>query len=165
MEDANPYQAPASLEAESPQPSTAARLPVRLLAGWTAVFLLNMAVPLLFGWNMTAKHGRIGMFAAAVLLLFLGGWVCVVREKLGRALVRGGVGIGLGQLLPVLQVMAGLAAMDVGHLLRQVKGDDILSEPGGFIMTIVTGGLLMCAAFVLGLFMGAISAQLQRGET
>ena len=80
----------------------------------------------------------------------------MIREQLGQALVRGGVGIGLAQLIPVLQLMAGLVAMDVGRLLCQVDGNDIRSEPGGFIMTTVTGGLLMCAALVLGLIFRVI---------
>lgn len=161
MEDANPYQAPASLEAESPQPSTAARLPVRLLAGWTAVFLLNMPIPLLLGGEVTKNHGRFGMFVAAATLLLLGGWFCVSQRKLGWSLAIGGVPIALSQLVPFLQMIAGIVALSIGEFFQQIENKDdalpqVVGEPGGFLLTIVTGSLLMGAALALGLLMRAL---------
>ena len=48
---------------------------------WFAVFLFNMAVPLLFALSMTRESGRIGMCSAVVLLLSAGCWICTARER------------------------------------------------------------------------------------
>lgn len=161
MNDANPYQAPARVEGETPPLSAARRIPKRLLAGWTAVFLLNMPLPLLYGWIFTQNHGRAGMFAAAATLLLLGGWVCVTQRKLGLALVVGGAPLALSQIFPLAQFMAGLVALIIGDFFRQVENKDdtvgeVVSEPGGFLVTMITGSLLMGAALVLGLLLRAL---------
>lgn len=162
MDDANPYQAPSNFETETSPASTAALDLLRpLWRGWAPVFLLNMIVPLLYGLSMTHGFGRLGMFAAVPVLFALGGWVCACQPKFRRALIRGGVLVALSQLLPVLQIVAGLVAMDLTAMLGQaqaavVRPPEVVSAPGGFLMTMFTGLLLMCAAFCLGLLLQAI---------
>lgn len=159
MEDANPYQAPASLEGETPL--APGRLPVRLLAGWTALFLLNMPLPLLFAGEVTRNHGRSGVFVASAALWLLGCWVCVAQRKTGFALAVGGAPVALSQIVPFLQIMAGMVALTAGEFFQQIENKDdalgqVVSEPGGFLLTMITGGLLMSAALVLGLLMRAL---------
>jgi hypothetical protein len=161
MEEANPYQAPASVEGETPPPPAAGRLPMRLLAGWTAIFLLNMPLPLLFAGEVTRNHGRSGVFVASATLWLLGGWVCVAQRKVGFALAVGGAPVALSQIVPLLQIMAGIVALTVGELFQQVENKDdavgqVVSEPGGFLLTMITGSLLMGAALVLGLLLRAL---------
>jgi hypothetical protein len=160
MQDANPYQAPVGFEGNEPVAATR-RLPIRLLVGWTAVCLLNMPLPLLLAGEVTKHHGRTGMLVASATLFLVGAWVCVAQPKLGLALVVGGAPIALSQIVPFLQIMAGLVALAVGEFFQQVENQDdvpgqVVSEPGGFILTMITGGLLMGAALTLGLLMRAL---------
>lgn len=163
MEDANPYRAPSSIEPEAPGPPIAERRQLlRLLVGWAAVCLFNMPMPLLLSWDLTRRHGRGGMAAGAAALLFLGGGICAAWRKFGRALVIGGIPIGLSQFLPILHLMAGLVALAIGERLGRVKNDDavvmeIRSEFSGFVVTMVTGTLLMAAAILAGLFIQAVA--------
>lgn len=162
MEDANPYQAPSNHETDSPRASTADLDSLKpVWRRWSRVFALNMIVPLLFGLPMTFGIGWVGMFAAVPVLFALGGCVCACQPNIGRALIRGGVLVALSQLFPVLQIMAGLVAMDLTAVLGQVKATvgrppEVASVSGGFLMTIFTGLLLMCAALFLGLLIQAI---------
>lgn len=170
MEDANPYRAPGSIEPEASKPPTAERRQLlRLLAAWTVVCLLNMPLPAFFGWASASERGRAGMVAGAAALLFLGGSICVAWRKYGWALVIGGVPIGLSQFLPILHVMAGLVAMAIGEWLGQVEVSDaavmqIRSETGGFVVTIITGMLLMAGAMLAGLFIRAVAPSRWRKE-
>ncbi len=162
MDDVNPYQAPSNLEAQAPPASTAALdLLKPLWRRWSRVFALNMIVPLLFGLPRTYGIGWVGMFAAVPVLFALGGWACACQPNIGRILIRGGVLVALSQLLPVLQIVAGLAAMDLTAMLGQVeatvgRSPEVGSAAGGFLMTMFTGFFLMCAALFLGLLFEAI---------
>jgi len=137
---------------------------VRLLQlAWTAVFLVNLPLPVLFGLSATENDGRAGMFVATLLLLILGFWVCATSGRAGRVLIVGGVLVGLSQFIPALQFAAGMASLGLGQALGQVKphygGEpgNVISEAGGFLVTLSTGDLLMTASVALGLLLQAIT--------
>lgn len=109
MVDPNPYQSPS---AASPPPPTALGTeedkPGGLHAAWAAIFAINLTVPLIFGWSLVSEHGKLGMSAAAIALL-IGGWcVCSVHPLIARQAIVGGTIVGLSQLIPVVQMVAGL---------------------------------------------------------
>ncbi len=153
MEGRNPYEAPMAPLQEGQEE----RRSRRILLAWVAVFVLNMAFPLLFGWSLTREHGRIGMMAAASLLLAMGWCICSVARDFATPFIGGAAFVALAQLFPILQMIAGLIGMGVGQALDladfgdESRPDRILSEFGGFVITIVTGGLLIAAGAGFGL--------------
>lgn len=158
MEDANPYQAPSNLETDWPPASIATSGSLKLLwRGWAPVFLLNMIVPLSLGSLAADARGCIGMFVGTAVLFVMCGWLCSCQPRLARAIVRGGAPIGVAQLVPILQIIAGLAAMAIVSTLRLAdEPDPVNGMPGGFLVTIITGVLLIGAALFLGLLFEAI---------
>jgi hypothetical protein len=154
----NPYQSPV---AETAPPQAAVEgASKRIYLAWSAVFFFNLGVPLLFGWGATEKGGRIGMFAAAFVMLVVGCWLCASAQRFARALIVGGVAIGLAQILPLLQILAG----GVAFRLVEVSGlegpapdlQGLTSEASGFVVTMTTGALLMAAALMVGLAIRAL---------
>jgi hypothetical protein len=119
---------------------------------WVVVFVFNMAVPLLFGWEETRDHGKVGLMVAALLLLALGCLICAADRRLATPLIAGSAMIGITQVFPLLQIVAGLLGMSVGRALglgahgRDAGPGRIGSEAGGFVVTLVTGGILMAVS-------------------
>ena len=164
-DDVNPYQAPCSNRSEPTRTEFNVSSAKRLYMAWFFIFALNLIAPLYFGWRMTEDGGRIGMLLAAILLLAVGYWICASARELGFALVVGGVAVALSQVLPMLQIMAGAlgCALAVAMGLHS-NGDAVDSPPmvvgevGGFVVTLITGSLLMGAALVTGLALRALRA-------
>ncbi len=124
-----------------------------LYLAWFAVFLLNLAIPLLLALSQTDERGRIGMLIAVTLLCAAGCWVCANSARAGRSLVVGGVLVGLSQLFPILQMIAGLTAITVAAALGLTKREvhaSITTEIGGTIVTLITGTILMSMAAGVG---------------
>jgi hypothetical protein len=92
-------------------------------------------------------------------LLALGCYLCAAFRELAAALIAGGTLVGLAQLFPALQLIAGMIGMLVGRILGLANdGDDqrspqILNEYGGFVVTFVTGGILMAASASAGMLL------------
>jgi hypothetical protein len=71
-------------------------------------------------------------------------WVCAKVRKFGVYLIIGGIAVGLAQLFPIPQFVAGTVALEMGHLLGLANADaDVTSEFGGFIITMITGTILL----------------------
>ncbi len=127
-----------------------------LLLAWLGVFAANLILPLFFAWSITRDAGRIGMLGAVLGLLATGALAGLARCRVGIALVVGGVPVALSQLVGAPQIYAGsrglLVAEAMGQMGKTRPGDpvgDMTSELGGFIATVVTGGILMGAALAL----------------
>lgn len=124
---------------------------------WTLVFACNLIVPLSLAWQMSEHAGRIGIGLAIVVYWMIGLVTCADGGRRGgRPLVAGGIWVALSQLLPIAQILAGLAGV---WSWAAISGQEHrpLSVLGGFTMTIVTGGLLLTLAEVIGLIAYAIS--------
>jgi hypothetical protein len=136
---------------------------------WTLVFVLNLIVPLFFGWMLTADSGRFGMAAGIGLLWYLGYRACGQNDWWGRALVRGGFLVALTQLFPLLQIWAGVVGVGIASALGPLVmadthiGGTIHTGLGGLIATVLTGLSLMGVAA----FCGAITVWLtsRRAQT
>ena len=157
MDEQNPYEPPKSLVTDPAAPDYPdLRARVWTLASWIFVFGINLAVPLIFSSSMTDEHGKLGMFIAVTSLLFSGCLVCAVRRELAVSLLIGGALVGLMQVFPLLQFLAGVIGMAAGSCfgLAEFGGDErsprLTSELGGFVVTLITGGSLMTAAACLG---------------
>jgi hypothetical protein len=112
---------------------------------WTPVFALNLIVPLVLARGVIDGGGQAGMYCAIVLYWALGLTACAARPAFGRALVIGGLIVACTQFTPVLQFVAGFAAVMIGG---QVGAES--PELCGFIGVIITGGLLLIVAYLAG---------------
>jgi hypothetical protein len=128
---------------------------------WVLVFLGNLIVPLLCGWQMTGSGGHVGIVLAIVPMWCLGHYVVDSYRTVRGPLLAGGLCVGLSQVVPVIQVIAGLVGVGIAsrmfHDAPPGQDPDIglthLTEPGAFVATLVTGALLLVAAAVLGLLL------------
>jgi len=153
----NPYESPLEPAVEmrrAPRPSART-----LHIAWAVVFAINVALPLLLGLPTANDSGRFGIVAAMVLALLAGFYVCANYRRLAQALVAGGALVGVSQLLPALQIFAGILGMAAAESLGLViDGNDevqvtITSAVAGLVVTTVTGGALITAAVALGLLL------------
>jgi hypothetical protein len=169
LHEHNPYEAPkAAVRSSLPDEQTNPRFGAFTYIAWVFIFAINMAVPLLFGSQMTQQHGRLGMSVAALLLLVFGCFICAANRKLAVALLAGGALVALTQLFPILHIIAGMLGMGAGQALGHATLDDdngpsqITSEAGGFIVTFVTGGILMAVSLCTGIALQSIKRFLSR---
>lgn len=135
---------------------------------WLVVFLANLPVPLFFGWAFTTQHGRFGMATAIVVWWLLGHQVCKASRWCGLAIVAGGIFVAMSQFLPVLQLYAGAVSLGIGSRLGQAWDEggeqQVTTELGGFLVTMLTGGLLMVVAVMCGSIISASIAESRRLE-
>jgi hypothetical protein len=157
LDDFNPYAPPMSSDAVSHAIGNASRRRQWMIyPAWVAAFLFNMAFPLAVAWSMTDRTGRIGMFVAAFVLVVAGCLICAKARQLAIYLVTGAIPVGLSQAVPILQIVAGSAGLAAAQVLGLiVRGDDTdrnlgMSELGGFIVTMITGGILMTMGAATG---------------
>ena len=160
MDEHNPYEAPAhTVRTLLPVGGTSPSAGMGVYIAWIGIFVLNMAVPLLFGSSITQQHGKLGMSAAALLLFAAGCFICAANRKLAKTLIAGEILIGLAQLFPILQIIAGMIGMAAGQALGLAEiGDDTRSlavsgEFGGFVVTCVTGGILIASGASAGMLL------------
>jgi MFS family permease len=158
MEEHNPYAPPKSSTTPTPDRDPLSRRARAWTYGaWIFVCAINMAVPLLFSATLTEEHGKLGMLLAVVSFFLCGCLLCAFQRNLALAVIIGGVIVALTQLFPILHIVAGWIGMAVGDLLGVAdfgRGDDsprLLNELGGFVVTLVTGGILMAIATGIGL--------------
>ena len=113
---------------------------------WLAVFLMNLPLPLLFGFAVTSSGGGYGMLVG-VGAVWLIGHVAVARFHFQRgAIVFGGAFLAVSQLLPLLQIAAGMAAMTVAAFNPHRSFANELA----FAVTLLTAAQLAVAALGLG---------------
>lgn len=138
-------------------------IPKLIFNWWVLVFLGNLFIPLLLGWDMTTPRGRVGMGLGILVLCLLGIVACARSVLVGRMLIVGGAVVALSQFLPIPQIIAGSIGMNTGVAVglvralpeRQNEPEDVSNVAGGLVVTLMSGGLLMAAAIVLG-FMARI---------
>ena len=154
MNDQNPVQTPPCDGRELRSDETKIVLS-RLYEASIAVFLFNMIVPLYFALEDVPDAGRVGIMAAAMLWLASGFLISAVDRKNFAFFIAGAMMIGLTQMLPILQILAGL----IGEMLATLVRIQLISfettvrnEVNGFITTLVTRGILIAASGVCGLF-------------
>jgi hypothetical protein len=148
LDEHNPYSPPKSAETRSYQIGDGGdRGTTTILVAWFAVFVVNLIVPLLFGLMVTTSGGRIGMAIAVIVFFAAGCWICANFRKIGNLLIIGGIPIGLSQVLPILQMFSGLVGNAICHALRLMdEFGETPKELGGFLVTLITGAILMTAS-------------------
>jgi hypothetical protein len=118
---------------------------------WTDVYVANVFLPLVIGGLVTSNGGSLGMLCAVLTIWAVGLVVCTRAARLGRVLFAGGKVVAVCQLFPVLQVVSACCAFwawnAVGGTLNR---GGLMSEVGGFAVTLLTAQPLLLAAFVFG---------------
>ena len=135
---------------------------------WIFVFAINMAVPLLFSASITEEHGKVGMLLAIAAFLASGCFLCAYHRELALALIIGGVIVGLTQLFPVPQILAGWIGLVIAKAVGLADFHDaegsprLMSELAGFVVTLVTGGILIVDATFIGIAIRWLAARRRR---
>ncbi len=129
---------------------------------WPIVLAANLIVPLILGLEVTREGGRRGMGLAITLVWLMGHLACARSKAIAPRLVIGGFFVGLSQLYPVLQVMAGMVALDIVSQTSMVGLNLIdmqyrLTELGGFLTTFLMGGQLVFAAILSGFAVAVVA--------
>lgn len=158
MDDSNPYQAPTLIASadHTPRAQASDRLDLLAVLGWPIVFLANLAVPVLAGWGIVFDEAIAGCGIAITAQLLAGWSLCFLWPSAARRLLLGAVFTGLSQIIPVLHAIAGLVGFIVADLMGQVANDQDMGPGtlrtlgGGFLVTFVTGGVLLTCAGIGG---------------
>ncbi|HEX4613977.1 MAG TPA: hypothetical protein VH092_37695 [Urbifossiella sp.] len=135
---------------------------------WVAVFGANLIVPVLFGWPITERGGRVGMLAALAVLLAAWQFFIPRYEHLRAVLLTGGIAVAVSQLLPLLQVFTGLLSFSIVGRVVPMSPHDLpddhsgvgLDDVSAFAVTILTGTQLWVTAMVAGVAFRAAGRRL-----
>ena len=130
------------------RPASVKRPPV---LAWTVVYIVNLFLPVFLGLSATREGGKFGMLLGVILYFTLGCYLCYVAREVVRTLVYGGWVVAVAQCFLFPHMIVGLFGVSSAGALGQAADLDVTSEPGGFIATLVTGGILLAAAAVFGL--------------
>ena len=156
-QEQNPYAAPSSSAPEPTRDTFTDFSNVYLTAGkWLGVFGINLIVPGVLGYGVVDQSGLIGVLIAIVLVFLVGGVVFSYRKGFAGPVMVGSLLVAGSQLFPVAQVLAGMFGILFAQSLGFVGGEfdggpEVVGIGSGFIVTIVTGGLLILAATVIGI--------------
>ena len=165
----NPYQPPAEIEEEPANRAPQRELDYFSFWFWPFALALNLIVPLMFAWGVTSRNGRIGMFLGIGLIL-AGGWiVCYYYSSIARRMIGSAVLTAMTQVYPIPQMLAGMIALSVVNLLESHQPDEMdrglpmmHTELGGFVATMIVGGLMLIFAFGLVMLFELVSPSKQR---
>lgn len=122
-------------------------------AAWTPVFAANLIVPYPLSTGVVGDAGMPGVYAGIALYWGLGLAACIASPTLAKTIVRGGMIVGVSQLLPFLHLLTGFAAIEFAGPFRTM-GQSVV----GFVGVILTGGMLLAVAYCLGRFYNAFEA-------
>jgi len=112
---------------------------------------MNLPVALLFGFLVTSPSGVFGMLVGVFTVWLAGHFALTRYTHVRNALVVGGIFIAVLQVVPLLQIGAGLSAVSI-----LADGDTKLSGTTAFAVTLLTGGQLAVVALVSGCIIRAL---------
>lgn len=162
-QETNPYESPQVVDA----PIHGIDEPPRLLTkwrsiDWTFVFVLNLILPVLLGWQITNSSAKFGAAIVTSVFYAIGLWACVRLPRYFVAIAKGGLFIAVFQFVPILHIVFGSIAMGVAELMGHVTPDPfdlqndttgtVNSITGGMIVTLLTGTPLIFIAVAVGLW-------------
>ena len=119
--------------------------------------MLNLFVPLYWGFTFAHEAGRIGICWASLVLLGSGWWFCYQKPAAGRWLILGSAFMATSQFVPILQINAGMFSMfRVSKLGLQSE----LSR--NFFVTLLGGTMLIAVAATIGWCLRCVSRLLEK---
>lgn len=131
----------------------------RFLA-WPAVVVANAIIPLIIALRHTTG-GRWGIVLGIAFFCISGSLAIKRFPKLWPIMVWGGMATALTQFCPVIQMVAGMLALDLiakGHFATEEFATTVLTEMGGFLATAFTGALILILPMVLGLIIQVVQS-------
>ena len=125
---------------------------------WVVVFSLNVIPAIFFAKLMVVtKGGQLGM-TGGIAVLWAGGAAAIALRPIFRfALPCGGFIVALLQLAPIVQGIIALVALQIVTEAGMRIRPDALTEAGGFLATLITGGSMMLIAIGIGLLIDAVA--------
>lgn len=145
-----------------------------LFKNFSQMFVFNSFVPFFFVRVLTAQSGRIGMLTA-ILTLFCVGWcLCAFCPRIARRINAGAALTAVSQCVPLIHISLGLWACErFGQVQPSLKvalhGRHMevtsMSELGGFLVTMIMGGVLISAAGLFGTWFYSTVNLPQRGSS
>jgi hypothetical protein len=166
MGPSNPEQAPPELHphpADKPgPPSIGGRSRRRRsIIAWLVVVACNLPIPVHFAFQVTDSGARVGMVLAVSVIAALGAACCAIDWQLGWIVTVGGVVVALSQVLPMLQFFTGLIALGIAAQLGLTASGAGIERAagvlGGSLVTMITAGILIGVAAVVGLVLQFIT--------
>jgi hypothetical protein len=127
---------------------------------WPLVFMLNLVLPGLLGFQLCSNAGRAGMILATVVLLLLTAWFVADRSLLRARLIVGGKVVAFLQVIPLFHFLIGfislwlLAGLGRLHPLFFEDNHDFflpLNFLPASLLTLFVGLGLLSFAFLLGI--------------
>lgn len=154
-QDINPYEAPS---AHSPlpvaqSPSTFFQKPAVVQSAWFLAVAINLPIPLMFGFSMTAEGAALGMLIGIAMVYLAGAWICLHRPEVMWRLIVGSAFTAIGQIWPILHMLVGMIAMGISKFLFNAgrETDQINAIPEVVLTTLLTGIGLIMPSLVMGL--------------
>lgn len=121
---------------------------------WLGASAANLVVPGILGIMLTDDRGRIGMALGVGAVLAFGYRVCFIFRVVVRTIAYGGWLIAVTQCIPIVQIIAGSIGVETAREFGLASGGafgPINTVVGGFVATLITGGLLLALAFAIGM--------------
>ena len=138
-------------------PNEASELPLapKGLVSWVLVFAINLPVPMLFGASIVGGVGWAGVLLGMVSILAVTIFMHRISVSLMRIIWTGGIATAASQLFPVPHVLAGSIAIELVRVLGLLDRDPLMgvkleSTATAFVITLVTGGILLLVALGVG---------------
>jgi hypothetical protein len=121
---------------------------------WTGVFLVNLIVPSLLGLMWVSRGGG----AAGAMVATTGVWaaglvLCGRSARVGDVLIRGGFAVAVCQIVPIIHLICGIAAMVTWESFVGPSWpyeERAAVEASGFAVALLTAMPLLFAAVVCG---------------
>ena len=86
--------------------------------------------------------------------------MCAFQPSIARKLILGSTVIAFSQMYPILQIIAGFVALGVAGGVGLVEDGEFMeqvsSELGGFVVTLLVGCILLIGATTIGLCLGLV---------
>lgn len=173
----NPFQPPEPVTEELAIPpvekvESDATARTRDYVWWAIVLAMNILLPAFLALAVTSPRGMFGMALAVGCFYAAGCWVHYRVPHVGRSLNAGGVAVALTQFVPLLQIFAGAAGIEVARVLGGMgdEGDQtpmgsLMSTWGAFVCTITTGLILVSIALIVGAIFATISGTFRGNKT
>ena len=162
--DLNPYSAPTAPAEVMAEENAPGRWDKLSLISWPVILAVNLIVPLLLGLMVTEDHGRVGMFLAVGVFLAAGWALCYYLPHFARRFILGGLFTALSQLFPILQFLSGIIALaiadglgvEIDHSPGDGPVEQLTSEFGGFLVTLLVGLMISAVAAGIGLLLALV---------
>ncbi len=153
----NPYAAPESVSSTDGS-EYVERVSDSIYTGWIVVVLLNIPLPIFFGFMVSSGFSRAGMLVGIAIVGLSGYWLCGKVPVVMSRLCVGAVITAMLQLFPILHIYIGSAAIALTSAIFSNFGGGPQDTMDGILevttATLLTGSGIIILALVIGGIIG-----------